>query len=363
MRRFDPAQATRAGPRAASVDRARTEWHTAASVRTLLVHVHQPGVVLWNLPEAIVARWRESFAARGVRVVAAPQDVPFEDGLAEAEILVGHGVNAKNFAAAKNLAWIQAASAGVGHLLFPALVESPVALTNARGVHADPMAEHVLGMMLAFVRKMHRARDFQIRGEWGQNALWVEEPWLDEVSGKTLGIVGLGAIGQALAWRAHGVGVRVIAVRRRPEAELPRGVEEARGGGDLAWLLAQSDFVANCLPSTPRTEKMFDRAAFEAVKRGAFFFNVGRGSTVDEAALLAAIESGALAGAGLDVTEEEPLPQGHAFYRTPNVLLTPHVSGASQRFWERATVLFEDNIERYLDGRPLRNIVDKREGY
>ena len=332
-------------------------------MRTLLVHVHQPGVVLWNLPEAIVARWRERFAARGVRVIAAPHDVAFEDGLAEAEILVGHGVNAKNFASAKRLAWIQAASAGVGHLLFPALVESPVVLTNARGVHADPMAEHVLGMMLAMVRKMHRARDFQNRGEWGQNALWIEEPWLDEVSGKTLGVVGLGAIGQALAWRARGVGLRVIGLRRRPGGDLPPGVEEARGANHLPWLLAQSDFVANCLPSTPRTERLFDAAAFEAVKRGAFFFNVGRGSTVDEDALLAAIESGRLAGAGLDVTDTEPLPDGHPFYRAPNVLLTFHVSGASRRFWDRAALLFEDNIERYLDGRPLRNLVDKREGY
>jgi phosphoglycerate dehydrogenase-like enzyme len=332
-------------------------------VRTLLVHIHHPEMTLWNAPPERIAAWRERFGARGLRVLAAPHDVRFEDGLVEAEILVGHGLTADLFRRAEKLKWIQAPSAGVGHLLFPELVQSPVLLTNARGVHADPMAEHMVGMMLALVRKIHRARDFQNRSEWAQDALWREEPLLDEIGGRTLGIVGLGAIGKALAWRAHALSMRVLGLRRHPGEEPPPGVEEARGPDELPWLLGESDFVANCLPSTPKTKGLLGREAFAAMKPGAYLFNVGRGNTVDEAAMIAAIESGRLAGAGLDVTAEEPLPAESPLYRMPQVLLTFHISGASRRFWDRAAALFEDNVERYLDGRSLRNLVDKKEGY
>jgi D-2-hydroxyacid dehydrogenase (NADP+) len=247
--------------------------------------------------------------------------------------------------------------------LFPELVESPVVVTNARGLHAVPMAEHLLGLMLSLVRKLHLARDHQRAGHWGQEALWRGAPPYDELSGQTLGVVGLGAVGAALAVRAHALGMRVVAVRRRPESPLPPGVEEARGEADLPWLLAQSDFVADCLPHTRRTRGRFSDAEFAHLRRGAYFFNVGRGNTVDEAALVRALESGQLGGAGLDVTAEEPLPQRSPLYQLPQVLLTPHVSGTSRRFWERAGDLFVENLERFLDGRPLLNLVDKREGY
>jgi phosphoglycerate dehydrogenase-like enzyme len=320
-------------------------------------------MALWNAPAEHIAAWRKRFGERGLFVLAAPHDAAFDEGLAEAEILIGHGLTVDLFRRATKLRWIQAPSAGVGHLLFPELVASPVILTNARGVHADPMAEHVIAMLLALVRKIHRARDYQGKGEWAQDALWREEPLLDEIGGRTLGIVGLGAIGQALAWRAHGLSMRVLGLRRHAGEALPPGVDEARGPDDLTWLLAQSDFVANCLPSTPKTKGLIGREAFAAMKRGAYLFNVGRGNTVDEAAMIAAIESGRLAGAGLDVTAEEPVPAQSPLYRMPQVLLTFHIAGASRRFWDRAAELFEDNVERYLDGRPLRNVVDKKEGY
>lgn len=320
-------------------------------------------MTLWNAPQGAIARWKERFGARGIEVLAAPHDLPFEEGLALAEILVGHGITPESFARATHLKWIQAPSAGVGHLLFPALVQSPVIVTNARGVHAAPMAEHLLAMMLAHVRKIHRARDYQQKKEWAQDALWTEEPWLDELGGRTLGIVGLGAIGTELARRARGLSMRVIGLRRRADQPLPPGVEEARGPEELKWLLSESDFIANCLPSTAKTKRTFDRDAFAAVRPGAFFFNVGRGSTVDEPALLDAVKSGQLAGAGLDVTEEEPLPSDSPLYGMPQIILTFHIAGASARFWERAAVLFEENVERYLDGRPLVNVVDKKEGY
>src|SRR5580765_8300779 len=165
-------------------------------------------MTLWNAPADLIGAWKERFGARGLRVLAAPHEIAFADAMRSAEVLVGHGVTPEIFRSASQLEWIQAPSAGVGHLLFPDLVASPVILTNARGVHAEPMAEHVMAMMLALVRKIHRARDHQIKGQWAQDELWKEEPLLDEIGGRTLGIVGLGAIGQALASRARAFRMR-----------------------------------------------------------------------------------------------------------------------------------------------------------
>jgi phosphoglycerate dehydrogenase-like enzyme len=329
----------------------------------VLLHIHHPEYTLWNLPPALPARLRERFEARGVCVFAAPLDVSFEEGLASAEVLIGRGLNAANFPSARLLRWVHSHAAGIGGLLFPAFAESDVILTNARGVHAPAMAEHLLGMMLALVRKLHRARDFQRDGAWGQEALSLETPLFDEIHGRALGIVGLGAVGGALAERARALGMRTLGVRRRPALGDHGVVDEVRGTDQLPWLLGESEFVANCLPHTARTERMFDAAAFARMRPGAYFLNVGRGDTVDETALADALESGRLAGAGLDVTAIEPLPAESRLYRIPSVLLTPHVSGASARHWERASALIEENLRRYLDGEPLLNLVDKREGY
>jgi phosphoglycerate dehydrogenase-like enzyme len=333
------------------------------AMTTILVHIHHPDFSLWSFPPELGARLRARFAERGVRFRLAPQEVEFGEAIAQADALLGRGLDAETLARATRLRWVQLPTAGVMGALFPELVESPVVLTNARGVHAVPMAEHLLGLMLALVRKIHLARDHQRAARWGQEALWGGDPPFDELDGKTLGVVGLGAVGSALAVRAHALGMRVLAVRRRPAQPLPPGVAEARGEGDLPWLLERSDFVADCLPHTRRTRRLFSDAQFADMRPGAYFLNVGRGNTVDEAALVRALESGRLGGAGLDVTAEEPLPAGSPLYSLPQVLLTPHVSGTSRRFWERAGDLFAENIERFLDGRPLRNVVDKREGY
>ncbi len=327
----------------------------------ILVHVHHPEFTLWNLPPGLGESWQERFASRGARVVVARDADSFHAELERADALVGGGLTERNFPRARRLRWIQAPSAGVGWLLFPDLVQSEVVVTNARGVHAVPMAEHLLGLMLSLVRKLHRARDFQTSRAWGQEALWKEEPLFDELAGRTLGVVGLGAVGSALAERARALGLGVLAVRRRPERGGP--ADEVRGVEELPWLLAASDFVADCLPHTRASEGLFDASAFARMRRGAYFLNVGRGSTVVEPDLVAALESGHLGGAGLDVTAEEPLPEASPLYRNPRVVLTPHVSGSSRRFWERAAALFADNIERFLDGRALLNQVDKVEGY
>lgn len=331
-------------------------------MKTIVIHIHHPEFPLWSFPVGLGERWSERFASAEVRLLVARGEAPFLEALPTADALIGGGLNRETFPLARELTWVQTASAGVGHMLFPGLVDSPVVITNARGIFGPPMAEHLLGMMFSLVRKLHRSRDYQLKREWGQEALWREMPELDELGGKTVGIVGLGSIGLELGRRAVVLGMRVIAVRRRPDGEGDESIE-VRGGGELDWLLSQSDFVVNALPSTHRTHHLFDAGAFSKMKPGAYFLNVGRGKTVDEEALIATLQKGHLAGAGLDVTYEEPPAEESPLYALPQVLLTPHTSGTSKRFWERAAKLFEENIERYLDGRPLLNVVDKQEGY
>jgi phosphoglycerate dehydrogenase-like enzyme len=331
-------------------------------VKTIVIHIHHPEFPLWDFPVKLGERWSERFAGPDVRLIVARGEVPFLEALPGACVLIGGGLNRETFPLARELTWVQTSSAGIGHMLFPELVESPVVVTNARGVFGPPMAEHLLGMMFSLVRKLHRSRDFQLKREWGQEALWQESPEFDELGGKTVGIVGLGSIGLELGRRARALGMRVIAVKRRPDSDPDESIE-VRGQEELDWLLSQSDFVVNALPYTSRTHHLFDAGAFSKMKPGGFFLNVGRGKTVDEAALVEILERGHLAGAGLDVTYEEPLPADSPLYAMPQVLLTPHTSGTSIRFWERAAKLFQENIERYLDGRPLLNVVDKGEGY
>jgi D-2-hydroxyacid dehydrogenase (NADP+) len=330
-------------------------------VTTILIYIHHPEYALWNLPEGLAEQWQRELGERGARIVAARDPETFARELPSADALVGSGLTPELFATAERLRWVQAPSAGVRHLLFPPMREGPVILTNARGVHAVPMAEHALALLLGLVRKIHRARDFQREAVWSQDELTKEEPYFDEVNGRALGVVGLGAVGSALAERAAALGMRVLAVRRRPEHGGP--AEEVRGVEALPWLLESSDVVANCLPHTDVSKHTFDATAFRRMRPGAYFLNLGRGSTVVEADLLAALESERLAGVGLDVTAEEPLPKASALYSHPRVLLTPHVAGASKRYWKRAAALFRENMERFLDGRSLLNVVDKAHGY
>jgi phosphoglycerate dehydrogenase-like enzyme len=332
-------------------------------VTIVLVHIHHPTAALWNYPGAQAERLRARAASLGVRLVVAPDEVPLAAGLEEADVLFGRGLDAESLPRARRLAWNQAHTVGVLGLLFPELVESPVVVTNTRGVLAVPMAEHLLGLLLALTRKLHLARDAQLRGHWSQEELAGQDPPLDELAGKTLGVVGLGGVGTALAARASALGMRVLGVRRHPGGPPPPGVDEVRGEDELNWLLTESAVVANCLPHTPRTRDFFGPAQFARMRPGAYFLNVGRGSTVDEAALAFALVNGHLAGAGLDVTAEEPLPPESPLWSLPQVLLTPHVAGFSPRFWESITDFFAHNLERFLDGRPLLNVVDKRAGY
>lgn len=259
------------------------------------------------------------------------------------------------------LRWIHTGAAGVASLLHDELVDSGIVLTNSAGIHAVPVAETVAGMMLHFARGLDYAVRAQQRSEWRSEDYERSDNGIRELAGSTLGIVGYGGIGREVARRARALDMHVAALRRTPGhddlAELVTG-EDA-----LGRLLEMSDVVVLSVPATTATRGMIGRAELSRLPRGAVLINVARGSVVDEAALLDALRSGHLRGAGLDVFEREPLPPASPFWGLPNVLITPHVSSTSPRYWEREAELILTNVRRYLEGGTLINVVDPGAGY
>lgn len=259
---------------------------------------------------------------------------------------------------ATGLKWVQSGGAGVERFLTANFIASPIVLTNARGIYAIPIADHVMAFVLHFSRVFNMLLRKQIGHAWAD---WGEcEP--DELAGKTLGIVGLGGIGTEVAKRAKPFDMRVIATRRRPEL-LSDYADEARGADELPWLLRESDYVALCAALTPGTRHLIGEEQLKLMKPTAHLINVGRGGLIEEQALVAALREGQIAGAGLDVFETEPLPADSPLWDMPNVLITPHTAGSSPRSHARLMDLFCENLRRHVAGKPLLNVVDKAEGY
>ena len=256
---------------------------------------------------------------------------------------------------AGDLRWIQSASAGVDGLLFPELVESHVVLTNARGVFDDAIAEWVLGVFALFAKGLVGVVDRQRRGEWLHRET-------ERLAGKNVLIVGVGPVGRAVARASGAVGMRVRGIGRTARLG-DEAFETILGLDELADALPWADFVVDALPGTAETRHAFDADAFAAMNVWARFVNVGRGSTVDEEALADALRDARIAGAALDVFEEEPLPASSPLWSMPNVVVSPHMSGDFAGWRETVVELFVENLERYLTGQPLRGVVDKRRGY
>jgi phosphoglycerate dehydrogenase-like enzyme len=263
-------------------------------------------------------------------------------------------------AAAPNLRWLHAAGAGVENYDLPAIAAHGMVMTNSSGVSAPNMAEHVLGMMIALARRIPRLVRAQAERAWRDIETHAE---VRELQGQTVLIVGLGEIGQEIATRAAAFGMRVHGLRRRLDQPPPVGVERIFPVAALHDALSDADHVVVTLPHTSTSKGLFDTAAFAAMKRGAIIYNVGRGPVIDTAGLIAALESGHLGGAGLDVTDPEPLPAESPLWEMENVLITAHTSGATPRYWERQGALIADNIRRIQRGEPPRNMVDLQAGY
>lgn len=257
----------------------------------------------------------------------------------------------------KRVRWIHSYSAGVERLLFPELVASPVPLTNGRGIFARPLAEFALASMLHFAKGLRGLVRSQEKGEWRQIVV-------EELHGRTLGVIGYGEIGRATARLAKAFGMRVAALRRRPELSAADPyADEVLPLSGLAALLEQSDYLAVCAALTPETKGMLGAPELARLKPGAVIVNVARGAIVDEAALIRALEEKRIRGAALDVYETEPLPPGHPFYRLDNVLLSPHCADHTDGWLEISMRLFLDNFQRFVKGEPLLNVVDKNHGY
>ena len=331
-----------------------------SNVRVHVLEWIRSPIGMWNLPRELVAKLAADVAPVNVMSPATREEA--EAMLPEADVVLGFIVRPENLARARRLRWIHSTAAGVTGMLFPELVASDVVVTNASGLHADAMAEHALAMMLAFARKLHRARDWQQTREWAQAKTWEEAPALGSLAGTTLGLVGLGAVGSAIAARARALGVRVLAVRRRPAAD-PAPADEQWPVSRLGEVLPRVDWLVIAAPQTPETERLIGREELALLRPGARLVNLGRGALVDEPALIEALRTGQIAGAALDVFEKEPLPPKSPLWNLPEVILTPHTSGLAPRLWERAMEQFSANLRRFLAGAPLENVVDKRAGY
>lgn len=258
-----------------------------------------------------------------------------------------------------NLRWFQQWGAGADWLLsHPEMVEADFILTNASGVHAIPISEHILSLIFAFARDLPSAVKFQQQGEW-----YRPKPGsVFELSGKTMVLIGVGAIGERTAEIASGLGIHVIGVRRNPSVPSPF-VEEMFSPDQLEDVLPLADFVVLTAPLTNETKGIIGEPELRAMKPTALIFNIGRGGTIQESALLQALELGWISGAGLDVFENEPLPADSPFWKMENVIITPHYSGMTPSYTERALAIFMDNLRNYLAGEPLFNVVDKKLGY
>jgi len=315
---------------------------------------------IWSLPRDLAAGL--AGAVPGTEVWSPATREEADACLPEVEVVLGFAVRPRNLATARRLRWIHSTAASVTHVLFPELVETDVVVTNASGLHADAMAEHTIGVMLAFARNLHRSRDDQHARRWAPESLWRDAPAIGSLAGTTLGLVGLGRVGAAIATRARALGMRVLAVRRHPAAD-PAPADEQWPVERLGELLGRADWLVLAAPHTRETERLIGARELALLRPGARLVNLGRGALVDEAALVEALRGGRLAGAALDVFDQEPLPAEHPFWGMPEVILTPHTSGLGPRYWERALEQFVDNLRRYVAGEPLANVVDKRAGY
>jgi phosphoglycerate dehydrogenase-like enzyme len=321
----------------------------------ILTSVVPDGV--WVLPPEQVERLRRQFP--DLTIVDAPARDERLRELADTDVAFLSRLKPDEFAEAPRLKWIQSPAAGVGGLLFPELRVSSVIVTNARGLHGEPVAEHVVAVTIVLFRQIHQAIRRQAAHVWRQESLDA----FQTLVGSTMGVVGLGAIGGAVADKAAALGMRVVAVRRRAAAARPLAVSAVYPPDQLPRLLEEADVVVLAAPLTAETGGLIGAAELRRMKPNAILINVARGRLVREDELAAELARGTIAGAALDVFEHEPLAPDSPLWELPNVIVTPHTSAFRSDYWKAAVDMFADNLARYLRGAPLRNVVDKGAGY
>ncbi len=286
----------------------------------------------------------------------------FERTASEADAILNWAFSNKTlrqiFGECRRLKWVHTRPAGIDTLLFPELADSPVVLTNGSGVYSPSLGEFAAAAILYFAKDFRRMIRNQEAGRW-------EAFDVDEISGKTLGILGYGDIGRAIAQRARALGMEVLAIKRHAlgPGEPDPFAHRVLGPEGKAEMVARSDYIAVAAPLTPETRGAIGEPEFAAMKREAVVINVGRGPVIDESAMIRALTERRIKGAALDVFDREPLPEGHPFYKLDNVLLSPHCADHTPTWVNDAMTFFLAQFERFAKGEPLRNAVDKRLGY
>ena len=325
----------------------------------ILVGVISP-VAAWSMPSASVGELRRTFPQH--TFLEAYDGETLRRMLPDADVAFTPSVDRDIFTLLPRLRWVQSPAVGVGGLLYAEMIASAVVITNARGIRARAMAEHVLGVTIALARQLPAVLRYQAAHHWGQDVL-EGSGRIRTLNGLRMGIVGLGSIGLEVARLAASFGLRISAIRRRVDRPAPEGVDEVLPPGRLHDVLARSDVVVLAAPLTGSTRCLIGRGEVAAMKSGAWLINIGRGRLVDDAALVEALQSGHLGGAALDVFTHEPLDSASPYWDLANVIVTPHISGALEDYWVPLVELFSENLRRFETGQPLLNVVDKEAGY
>lgn len=327
----------------------------------------------WRAPRKIVllqftSRWTDPEAFRaavpGARVVIAEDTATAIREVVDADAIVGFNpeiCDPRIIAAARELRWLASLAAGVELCMqVPEVQARRFTLTNMRGVDSPVIAEHAIALLLALAHGLDRFAVETSRGNW--NRATAGPLRMQYLEGKTMLVSGLGGIGTEVARRAHGLGMKVVATRVGGSGK-PDFVEHVGQPDELLALARTADAIVSAVPLTPETTGLYDARFFAALKPTAYFINVARGGSVVTDALVAALNEGRLAGAGLDVVDPEPLPPAHPLWKAPRVLLTPHISSGSDLPGEARWTVAVENLRRYARGEALLNVVDLERGF
>ena len=315
---------------------------------------------LWQAPPWFLERLKSQFPQLSFTEVKDYMGLPVQ--LKDADVFVGWSLRPEQLTLAPKVSWIHSPAAAVHQLMFPALVNSKIMVTNSSEVHGPVVAEHVMALIFAMARRLDKAFWYQQQKLWGQEQIWNEKPHPMEVAGSNVLLVGLGNIGREVVVRAKAMGAQVIGIREHPEKG-NEGCEAVFAPSHVDTIISDMDFVVLSAPLTESTRGFINAARLARMKRTAYLINVSRGPLVDDAALVAALRGKKIGGAALDVFEEEPLPATSPYWTLDNCLITPHIAALTEKLWERHYALFADNLVRFMTGKELRGIVDKQRGY
>jgi len=360
---FCGSNLTNADPSAAAKSKALAEELGSLCNAKVAIEIKDPKTPLTYFASSVSKEDRATLAkiAPNLRLVTG---LSREQAMARAD--EAHGIDARYaspafLAKASKLRWVQIPSAGVDRYLGnKALMENDaIVMSNSRAVHGPAIADHVMGMLLYLTRNFNYYSQNQKQGKWVRGG---EPNQFVALKGKTMLVVGLGGIGTEIAQRANGFDMKVIGTRRSDKPS-PAYIKRVGKPKELLSMLPEADVVVLAVPLTDETKNMLNEAAFSAMKPGAYLVNIARGKVVNTDAMLKALKSGRLAGAGLDVTDPEPLPAGHELWKQANVLITPHVASRSKVTTERRSALLVENLRRFAAGEPILNTVDKKAGY